>query len=94
MVVKAEPQYVAQTLAWCNRKRAEQGKKSLTRLPKGRRGDGYSCPCGKAVGFWVGHEEFEYKEEHDISTEPVPRSVGRFVAAFDDGRFPQYEAKS
>ena len=29
MTVVSEPQYVAETLAWCNARRAEQGKKAL-----------------------------------------------------------------
>lgn len=87
---KAEPGYVAETLAWCNARRKARGKRPVKRLPKGWIGDPFSCPCGKATGLAVGH--FEWRDERGkwIS---LPRPVKRFVIAFDGGRLPRYEAK-
>lgn len=86
-----EPAYVAATLAWCNARRKEQGKRALKRLPKGMRRNARSCPCGKASGLsvWV---QFAYDSRQRAV--PVPRAVGRFIRAFDAGRLPQYEAKT
>lgn len=90
--MKPEPQYVAATLDWCNARRAEQGRPPLKRLPKGARFDSSTCPCGEATGLHVYH----YTAWRPGTLRPVlvvPRSVRRFVAAFDSGRLPQYEAK-
>jgi hypothetical protein len=83
-----EPGYVAETLAWCNKRRKERGKKPLKKLPKGRRYQAFSCPCGKATGLWVASEWIGSHARGNI-----PRSVSRFIVAFDAGRLPQYEAK-
>jgi hypothetical protein len=44
--MKKEPKYVAETLAWCNKRRKEQGKRPLKKMPKGRMSDPSSCPGG------------------------------------------------
>ena len=55
-----------------------------------------SCPCGSATGLAVfagaaypvsdGHPVYDVKIR-------VPKSVERFVIAFDEGDFPQYVKK-
>lgn len=87
-----EPRYVAETLAWCNKRRKEQGQAALEALPKGRREDPKSCPCGKATGLDVLLETA--MGLHPWRKYTLPRSVRRFVKAFDRGDLPQYEAKS
>jgi hypothetical protein len=87
-----EPKYVAETLAWCNARRKERGKRPLTKLPKGERNVPHSCPCGTATNCSV--FGFTYRVASLRAEYPLPRSVQRFVRAFDDGRLPQYEAKS
>lgn len=94
----SELQFVAGTLAWCNERRAEQRKKPLEKLPKGYRRDGSSCPCGKATGLHV--TRFSYGPPDYIANPQatklgdLPQAVVTFVAAFDAGELPQYEAKS
>lgn len=88
----SEPTYVAETLAWCNERRVAQGKKPLKQLPKGKRHDGWSCPCGTATGLRVGTRRY-WKPDH-LPSERVPAAVTEFVIAFDGGQLPQYEAKS
>lgn len=88
---------MAGTLDWCNEVRVEQGKKPLKRLPKGRRKDPLSCPCGKVTGLHVGRCN-AYEVLHDghpawHSPRRLPAAVRDFVYAFDKGRLPQYEAK-
>lgn len=86
-----EPAYVAATLRWCNARRKEQGLKPVVKLPKGWRGDANTCPCGKLIGKPVWSEswggEFPF-----TSTGILPAQVSAFVAAFDAGRLPQYDA--
>jgi hypothetical protein len=87
-----EPTYVAETLAWCNERRAEQGKKPLKKLPKGYKADGRSCPCGKATGLFV---SMYYYCKHDeinaaFTHRRLPSAVSNFVIAFDNGKLPQY----
>jgi hypothetical protein len=84
-----EPKYVAQTLAWCNLQRKNKGKRALKKLPKGYKGDGFTCPCGKAIGIWVGYDT------HGASPMRVsnPKYLSAFVCAFDRGLLPQYEKK-
>jgi hypothetical protein len=88
-----EPKYVAQTLAWCNRKRKAKNKPPLKKLPKGRRNDPMSCPCGKATGLSVGIYHYAYPGEMFSDCFPLPKSVESFVLAFDGGYLPQYEDK-
>ena len=78
-----EPEYIAKTLAWCNRYRAKQGLEPLDRLPKGKRSDPRSCPCAEATGLVV-------TKTYDI----LPSYVITFVKLFDDGRLPQYDSES
>lgn len=87
----SEPQYVAETLAWCNKRRAETGMKPLERLPKGQRGNARSCPCGAATGLYVHAASFRESRDPDAQRWPIPRAVTEFVTAFDGGRLPQYE---
>lgn len=84
-----EPAYVAATLAWCNRLRAQDGKKPLRRLPRGRRGSPESCPCGKATGWNVRR----FTARRRVEWVNAPPGVTRFVRAFDAGELPEYEAK-
>lgn len=89
----AEPQYVAETLAWCNERRAENGEQPLMTLPKGRRGDPTSCPCGTATGLNVlPHSYWDASAFTKLGD--LPAVVSKFVDAFDAGDLPQYEAKS
>lgn len=85
----AEPKYVAETLAWCNSLRKKDGKPPLKRMPKGRKMDPSSCPCGKACG-WDVFTTFAARNKVRVL---MPESVIDFVAAFDNGRLPQYEIK-
>jgi hypothetical protein len=84
-----EPKYVAETLAWCNRRRRERGMEPLVRLPKGRRLSTESCPCGSATGLCVSVCTYWPTREKKFGT--VPKPVGRFVTAFDAGLLPQYD---
>lgn len=84
-----EPGYVAETLRWCNRKRKERGWSPLNKLPKGIRGNGESCPCGAVTGLFVSKDY--YVDRVASRSIELPRSVKRFVDAFDSGRLPQYD---
>lgn len=85
-----EPKYIEETLRWCNARRKEQGKEPLNKLPKGRRGEGSSCPCGEATGLFVSYTYFTTIQHLDREIN-LPRSVQRFVRAFDSGKLPQYD---
>lgn len=87
-----DPSYVAETLAWCNKLRAADKKKPLLRLPKGKRMDAESCPCGKASGWVVRFVVATRIVGLDRQIIYLPRSVIRFVTAFDKGSLPQYDA--
>ncbi len=91
-----EPAYVAETLAWCNRQRKKQGKGPLKKLPKGRRGDPTSCPCGAATGLYVFVDEAEHYDagSGDRIYVPINRFVKDFVLNFDSGLLPQYVKKT
>jgi hypothetical protein len=92
--LKREPRYVKKTLQWCNEERAKKGLDALDRLPLGKRGDGHSCPCGKATGLFVNSS---YARDNGYPTKrfAVPSAVGDFVGSFDSGELPQYdEAKA
>ena len=86
----SEPAYVAETLAWCNERRAEQGKRPLKRLPKGRRREGRSCPCGKATQLDV--QVYLFWTLDNVLCGTLPQAVSDFVVAFDAGELPEYEA--
>jgi hypothetical protein len=90
--MSAEPAFVAETLQWCNERRAEKGLGPLDRLPKGDRTNVMTCPCGTASGTMVGKTAWWWPED-DGTVAPLPEAVASFVDAFDDGRLPQYEAK-
>lgn len=83
-----EPSFVAETLDWCNARRAEDGKPPLDRLPRGRPDDPTSCPCGKASG-WLVYQDYATREGSEPFT--LPESVTEFVIFFDDGELPQYD---
>lgn len=90
----SEPSFVAETLAWCNEMRATKGMEPLDVLPKGRRYDGASCPCGKATGLHVTTNAlYENTEGIPLLLGPIPKSVAVFVKSFDAGRLPQYDEK-
>lgn len=89
-----EPGYVKETLDWCNEQRRLKDKEPLDILPKGKRGDPSSCPCGDATGLYV--RTTTYSERHkpnvvEIKILPLPQPVQEFVRSFDLGRLPQYE---
>lgn len=84
-----EPSFVVETLAWCNERRAERDMEPLKRLPKGRRSDPESCPCGKATGLKV--RVRTYREGDSDTPLPLPVAVEDFVEAFDGGELPQYD---
>lgn len=87
-----DPSYVADTLAWCNEKRKEKSMEPLDKLPKGKKGDGESCPCGAATELVVGTRT--YRERYDpINSNPLPYGVMMFVESFDNGLLPQYDAE-
>lgn len=87
-----EPAFVAETLAWCNTKRVEKGLEPLAQMPKGRRDDGHSCPCGVAARLYVSSNS--YVDGHPINDGDwgeLPEPVREFVALFDNGHLPQYD---
>lgn len=90
----SEPQFVAETLAWCNERRAEKDLEPLDALPKGKREDPQTCPCGRATGLWVDSEAYGIDQESWARNPiPLPGAVTDFVAAFDDCELPQYDEK-
>lgn len=95
---------VAATLQWCNERRTDNGLEALKDLPKGIIGDGKSCPCGRACGYFVGYKAyFAVVDDPRGSSEgfgvydrknklgDVPSDVEKFARAFDERQFPQYE---
>ena len=78
------------TLDWCNERRKEQGKSPLYRLPKGKRSDPYSCPCGRACGLAVYSLQY-YDPKTRLSGWRVPMAVQEFIPLFDVGKFPEFE---
>jgi len=85
-----EPPCVAATLAWCNEMRAKYGRgEPLERLPKGKRKEPESCPCGKSTGLSVG--PLSYGLIGKGSRLNLPELVSEFVREFDGGRLPQYD---
>ena len=107
MIIKFESEQerqevIAATLAWCNERRKEKGDPPLTELPKGKRYDGTSCPCGNACGLYVGYnryfaarpDAFDEKGFEVYTIENalggIPQPVMRFVRGFDQGLFPEY----
>lgn len=90
-MLNLQPELVAATLAWCNERRAEQGKEPLDKLPKGRRRDPKSCPCGKATELFVDFHTYQV-EKNDGKAQPLPREVAQFVYLFDSGGLPEYDS--
>jgi hypothetical protein len=86
--VNQEPEFVAETLAWCNDIRADQGREPLKRLPKGKIQDPFSCPCGEATGLEVDYR-VAYGRDGGVVCD-LPLAVQRFVVAFDNCELPQY----
>ena len=82
-----EPACVAETLKWCNDRRKEQGREPLNELPKGRKFDPHSCPCGKATGINV----YTKRISDPKSGLELPSAVAEFVEMFDAGLLPEYE---
>jgi len=82
-------------LEWCNEIRKERGiNPPLEELPKGIQMDGYSCPCGKATGVFVGTVGWaKTKEAYSLVpySNPIPMIVQEFVPRFDDGEFPELQ---
>jgi hypothetical protein len=81
------------TLEWCNERRAEQGREPLTELPKGKREDPNSCPCGKATGLYVDFTTYVSLGEDGIldgkTGGDLPHDVCEFVENFDNGFIPE-----
>ena len=87
---------IKETLEWCNRKRQEMGLEPFEKLPKGRRYDAVSCPCGKATGLHVeGYGYFtlaEWRNEAnkiDKLFHGIPETVKVFIGCFDRGLIPE-----
>ncbi len=91
-----DPPFVAETLAWCNEKRAERDLLPLSSLPLGIQSDPKSCPCGKATGLYVDQDYYTntreewFRDSHKLRKK-LPFAVRDFVCAFDEGELPQYE---
>jgi hypothetical protein len=83
---------VKKTLQWCNRIRKKQGKKLLTKLPKGVMGDPWSCPCGRAAKVFVGCGTWTAwtAAGKPRETGDLPEAVQEFVYRFDYGLIPEY----
>lgn len=90
---------VEATLQWCNDRRIEQGKEPLAKLPKGRRRDPTSCPCGEATDLAVGMYCYlaptsttsDLDPDGADGSESLPPEVQHFVELFDTGALPEYE---
>jgi hypothetical protein len=91
---------IKETLTWCNRIRAKNGKKPLLKLPKGSRDDPNSCPCGKACGFAVypdgaydeeALDEYSWIPPANILVAKTNRFVRQFIEKFDDGNIPEQD---
>ena len=80
-------------LDWCNSIRTAKNLEPLDYLPKGVKTDGYSCPCGKATGVFVGCSGWaDTKEDYDSYPRighPNTDAVAEFVERFDNGEFPE-----
>lgn len=85
---KAKEQIKNAALDWCNIQRGARGMEQLTELPKGKKADSASCPCGKATGLSVGTYTYSDRE-NDILGMYLPIEVTRFVRAFDNNEFPE-----
>jgi hypothetical protein len=83
---------VRATLAWCNERRAEKGLDPLKKLPKGRKTDPLSCPCGTATGLCVNSYNYSdpAKNRGKLLLGSLPKEVQEFVKEFDAGNLPKY----
>lgn len=81
--------YKKATLDWCNERRAEQGKDPLDELPKGRRSDPHTCPCGKATGLRVLTYFYSTPDDFSQPETPLPEDVTCFITSFDAGMYPE-----
>jgi hypothetical protein len=85
---------IRRTLEWCNRQRAAKGMAPLLDIPRGRKNEGASCPCGAATGLFVGLSTYwDYSGRlRGTPGQPLelPESVKAFVRLFDAGELPQY----
>lgn len=85
----------AASLKWCNKQRQLKGMEPLTELPKGRRQDPISCPCGKATGLYVSSMcAYHPIVDNDGITSGkmidwLPPLVSRFVVLFDHRLIPE-----
>ena len=97
--------FVQSTLAWCNKRRIEQGKKPLAKMPKGNPRDPLTCPCGVAAGVAVGRSSWLTPEEYENRNKPgainfgsafdlherrLPYTVRDFIREMDRGALPEY----
>ncbi len=84
--------YEAEALAWCNKRRAERGKKPIKKLPKGRKMSTDSCPCAKATPTKVGLTRWWWRDCSVLDKgHLLPFSVCQFVEFFDTGYYPHLE---
>ena len=90
-----DPYYVKDVLRFCNKLRRKDGLKPLNKLPKGVKGDPFSCPCGKACNYAIYADSAERGYgTGEVIVIPTSKAVARFVEEFDAGKLPQYEARS
>src|SRR3954465_11467103 len=89
-----EDKYTKATLEWCNERRAEKNQEPLDDLPKGKRGDPYTCPCGAATGLAVNFTVAHNMKSGAMSKSfELPSLVARFVNRFDKGQYPEYNVR-
>jgi hypothetical protein len=81
------------TLDWVNKVRGATGLKALKSLPKGERNRSRKCPVAIGIGGEVASGDMAYVMRNGIVMEimTVPSTVGNFVDAFDDGKYPELE---
>ncbi len=81
------------TLDWVNKVRVATGQKVLKSLPKGERNRFKKCPVAIGIGGEVASGDMVYVVRDGITLEVlnVPSTVGNFVDAFDDGKYPELE---
>ena len=82
----------AAALEAINDLRAEYGRDPLTVIPRGRRQDPEQCPVQQALADCGVTEvdELGYYEGDDAYSD-LPPILRQFVAAVDDGGFPELE---
>lgn len=75
-------------LDWCNRVRADLGKKPRTRLTRGRRNTETQCPIAHTIGNCSVTEK---RVVVGCRLFPVPKYVARWIQRFDRGEFSYLE---